>query len=165
MNDALRMGVIKSVYFANALREYDGDEDAYEGEEKKTPIPRMLVVNTRTSIVIQLVSVFDEGLQEYLARQFAGKHNCDRLRNRVEFVKARGLFKWPDRCVQLVQLRNELAHVRERYATWDEWRFAFRTVGCELEHLGIISPLEAPPGTVFEEEPNVSDEWSNQDDD
>ena len=143
MNDKLRLGVIKSLYLANALREYDGDAEQYEGAETKSPIPRTLIWAARTGLVLQLVCVFDEGLQEYLDKHYPSQR-CDRLKNRIEFLKSRGLLRRPDRCENINGLRNEIAHEPDRHATWNEWHQTFTTVGRELEHLGVISALEAP---------------------
>lgn len=153
MNDKLRMGVIKSLYIANALREYDGDEQQYEGAETKSPIPRTLIWAARTGLVLQLVCVFDEGLQDYLDKHYPSQR-CDRLKNKVEFLKKKGPLRWPDRCERLNAVRNAMAHEPDRHATWSEWHQAFTTVGRELEHLGVISALE---GTITEPESDVEE--------
>lgn len=82
------MGVVKAVVFANALREYDADCEQYEDAEPRTPLPRVLVRAARTALVLQLASVFDDGLQEYLSANHPNQR-CDRMKNRIEFLKAR----------------------------------------------------------------------------
>jgi hypothetical protein len=92
--------------------------------------------------------VFEEGLEAYIDTNFPA-YNPDRLKNRIEFLKVRGLLKYPSRCERLNDLRNELAHETDRHATWEEWHQTFRTVGTELEHLGVISRLTATPEEIW----------------
>ena len=125
------------------MREYDGDEQQYEDAETKSPIPRTLNLGRSNWPCTQLVCVFDEGLQEYLDKHYPSQR-CDRLKNKIEFLKKKGLLRWPDRCERLNAVRNAMAHEPDRHASWSKWHQAFRTVGRELEHLGVISALERP---------------------
>jgi hypothetical protein len=143
MGSELRLGLIKALVFANSLKEYDSDWEQYPDAEVRIPLPKMLVRAARTALVLQLTSLFDEGLQEYLTREHPNQR-CDRLRNRIEFLKARNLLEFPDRAERILTLRNALAHEPDVFPTWDDWWITFVTAKRELVRLKVIDNLEAP---------------------
>ncbi len=142
MGSHLRLGLIKALVFANSLKEYDSDWDQYPGADVRIPLPKMLARAARTALVLQLTSLFDEGLQDYLSREHPNQR-CDRLKNRIEFLKARNLLEFPDRAERILTLRNALAHDPDVFPTWDDWWITFVTAKRELVRLEVIDNLEA----------------------
>src|SRR5262245_54939028 len=103
LNEAVHMGLIKALVFANALKEHDPECERVDEKQRRHPIAKMLITVGRTALVIQVTSVLDEGLQHFLAAEYSGQ-GCDRLHNRIEYLRARGRLKFPDRADALCKL-------------------------------------------------------------
>ena len=161
-SEALRMGLIKSLYFSQAIQEYDpdyepGDDDT---QVRKPPVPRVMARAAWTGLVLQLVSILDDGLEDFLEQSYPDQA-CRRLGDRISFLKARNHLKWPDRVEALRVARNKLAHEVNFFSNFDDWNSTFSTVTRELEHLGVVAALEAPPGPQQDEENEDNEEYDD----
>jgi hypothetical protein len=154
------MGLIKSVYFSKAIQEYDPDYERGddETEERKPSVSRVMARAAWTGLVLQLVSVLDDGLEEFLEQRYPN-HECRKFGDRIGFLKARNHLKWPDRVDALRLARNKLAHEVNFFSNFHDWNSTFLTVKRELEHLGVVAGLEAPPELLMRgEEEDPTDE-------
>jgi hypothetical protein len=152
-SEELRMGLIKSVYFSKAIQEYDPDYEPGddETEERKPSVSRVMARAAWTGLVLQLVSILDDGLEEFLDQRYPN-HQCRKFGDRIGFLKARNQLKWPDRVDALRLTRNKLAHEVNFFSNFDDWNGTFFTVKRELEHLGVVAGLEAPAELVIQDE-------------
>ncbi len=147
------MGLIKSVYFSEAIQEYDPDYERADDEtaERKPPVSRVMARAAWTGLVLQLASLLDDGFEDFLEQRYPSKA-CRKLGDRIAFLKAKGHLKWPDRVQGVADLRNRLAHEVNFFSNFDDWNRTFFTVKRELEHLGVVANLETPPELLDERE-------------
>ena len=87
-SEDLRMGLVKSVVYSNTVQEHDPDNEFREDESKK-PVPRVMARAAWTGLVLQLVSIFDDGLEDFLEQRYPDQA-CRTLSHRVSYLKARG---------------------------------------------------------------------------
>lgn len=142
-NDGLRMGLIKSVYFSEAIQEYDPDCKPGDDKtaERKPPVSRVMARAAWTGLVLQLVSLLDDGFEDFLEQRYPDQA-CRKLGDRIGFLKTKQHLKWPDRVQGVAELRDKLAHEVNFFSNFDDWNSTLFTVKRELEHLGMVSNLE-----------------------
>lgn len=152
-SEELRMGLIKSVYFSKAIQEYDPDYEPGddETEERRNSVSRVMARAAWTGLVLQLVSMLDDGFEEFLEQRYPN-HECRKFGDRIGFLKARNHLKWPDRVDALRLARNKLAHEVNFFSNFHDWNGTFFTVKRELEHLGVVAGLEAPAELMIQDE-------------
>jgi hypothetical protein len=142
-SEALRMGLVKSVYFSQAIQEYDpvyepGDDQT---DERKPPVSRVMARAAWTGLVLQLVSLLDDGFDEFLEQRYPD-HKCRKFTDKVGYLRARNHLKWPERVEALRVARNRLAHEVNFFSNFEDWNNTFFTVKRELEYLGVVEGLD-----------------------
>src|SRR5262249_11748257 len=91
LNDGLRMGLIKSVYLLQEIQESDPDYAPGDDEtaERKPPVSRAMARAAWTGLVLQLVSLLDDGFEDFLEQRYPNQA-CRKLGDRIGFLKAKG---------------------------------------------------------------------------
>lgn len=136
MNKAINNGLVKAAVYGMHFQQYDKEVETPWVPEKKDHLPKHLVNAVLTAFTLQLVSLFDDGLDEAWNQRKPGT-TAPMLGVKVaEFVR-QGWFLDPDAVQQLVKLRNRLAHEQDAFATWEDWDSAYRLIQRELGQLGI----------------------------
>jgi hypothetical protein len=136
VNEALNSGLLKAVVYGMSLTQNDPEWVHWKGNDSPQ-LPRHLLRAALTAFTLQMVSLFDEGVEEAWAASHPGK-TPPAFGAMVNEMADKGLFVDGGAVKDLVTLRNRLAHERETYATWEDWDATYRLVQKELKHLGLV---------------------------
>lgn len=134
MNHAINNGLMKCVMQMHVV-------DSYEAPFTGGGV--LILDNLKwamyTAFIIQMVSIFDDGLDEVWAAKKPGK-NAPTLKNKIIELAKFGCFISPGDAIALAERRNALAHEPESKATREDWHWAYDIVKRELHHMGLVDP-------------------------
>lgn len=90
-----------------------------------------------TALVIQLVALFDDALESYIAAHCV-EVKAANLNNRISHLVGIGVLTDALALEALRRRRNELAHEADARTTWVDWDRTFETVKKSLAEIGAV---------------------------